>query len=91
MIFTSPRRKQGRNILYIYKKKRFTTVNSHVSSRESNNPNTPNSDNIIRNSNIPHINVHTKSSFNTLINFQRETNTDSSISINDETIDKKYK
>ena len=42
----------------------YNTVASHVDSRESNNPNTYNSDNFIGNPNIPCINVHTKISSN---------------------------
>ena len=42
------------------KKRRFTTVTSHVNSSESNDLNTYNSYNVIGNSNIPHINVYTK-------------------------------
>ena len=49
--------------------------------------NSSNSDNVIVNSKLPHINVHTKSSFNALITLQTETYTYQSISINNETID----
>ena len=51
--------------------------------------NTSKSDNVIRNSNISRINVHAKSSFNTLITLQTETDTDLSISINNKIIEKK--
>ena len=75
MVFTSSRRIKGKNISYIYKNKRCTDVNSHVNSSESNHLNASNSDNVIVNSKLPHINVHTKSSFNTLITLQTETDT----------------
>ena len=68
MVFTSSIRKQGSKILYIYNKMRCTTVNSNVNSSESNNINKSNSDNIIGDSNLPSINDHTESSFNTLVN-----------------------
>ena len=71
--------------MYNSKKRRCTTVNSHVSGRKSNNPTTSNSDNYIGNSNLPHLNIHTKSSFTTLITLQTGTDTESSISINNET------
>ena len=67
MEFTSSRRKKGRNIPYISKKRRCVTVTSHVNSSESNYPNTYNSDNVIGNSNLPRINVHTKRSSNELV------------------------
>ena len=51
--------------------------------------NIPNSDNIIGNSNLPRINVQTKGSFNKIINFKKETDTESSIGINNEIIDEK--
>ena len=63
---------------------RFINVGSHVSSSENNNFNISKSDNVIVNSNLPHINDHTKSSLNKLITLQKETDTDSSTSINDE-------
>ena len=83
------RRKQGGNILYIFKKKICTTVISHVNSSESDHLNTSNSDNAIINSKLPRINVPTESRFNTLITLQKETDTESNIIINDEIIDKK--
>ena len=83
MVFTSSRRKQVRKILYIYKKRRCSTVNSRLNSSKSNNSNTSNSDNAIGNSNLSRMNVQTKSPFNTLITLQKETDTESSISIND--------
>ena len=49
--------------------------------------NTSNSDNVIVNSILPRINVQTKSSFNTLNILQTETDTESSISINNEIFD----
>ena len=50
--------------------------------------NKSNSDNVTGNSNLPRINSQTESSFNTLINMQKETDTELSIIINDEIIDK---
>ena len=84
MEFTSSRIKHGRNVFYNSKKRRCTTVKSHANSSESNNSNASKSDNVIVNSNLLHINVHTKSSISNLIIFQKETDTESSISINDE-------
>ena len=75
MVFTSSRRIKGRNISYISKNSRCDTVNSHVNSSESNNLNASKNDNVIVNSKLPHINVHTKSSFNTLITLQSEIDT----------------
>ena len=49
--------------------------------------NTSNSDNVIENSNLTHINVQNDSPFNTLITFQKLTDTESSVSINDEIMD----
>ena len=63
---------------------RFSTVNSHDNSRDQNNSITSNSDNVIGNSNLPPIKVQTKIPFNTLITLQKETNTESSLGINDE-------
>ena len=77
--------------MYISKKRRCTTVNSNVNSSKSNNPNTSNIDNVTVNSNLPHINIKTKDSFNTLVALQTETEAESSISINNEAIEKIYK
>ena len=60
MMFTLSRKKQGRKVTYKSKKSRCTTYNSHVNSRKSNNPNASNIDNIVVNSNLPHINVKTE-------------------------------
>ena len=81
MVFTSSKRNQERNILYISRKSIFNTVNSHVNSSKSNNMNTSNSNNAIVNSNLPRINVETKRSFNKLIALQTETDTESISSI----------
>ena len=89
MVFTSSRRKQGRNISYISNNRIFTTVNSHINSIKSNNMNTSNSDNVIGHSNLNHLNVHTESCFNKLNILQTETDIESSIIINNETIDEK--
>ena len=48
--------------------------NTHVKSRELNNLYTSDSANATGKSNQSCINVHTKSSFNTLITLQKETN-----------------
>ena len=90
MAFTSSRRKKGRKVFYKSKVIRCTTGNSNVNSSKSNNFNISNSDNVIGNSNLPRVKVQTKSSFNTPITFQKETDTDSIISINYIIIDKKY-
>ena len=82
MVFTSSRIKQGRKVLYQYRKRRCITINSHINSSETNNLNTSKSDNVIRNSNLPRINVHTKSSLNKLITLQKETDTESNTIIN---------
>ena len=86
MMFTSSIRKQGSKISYISKKSICNTFNSNVNSIESNHLNTSNSDNVIGNLNLPHINVQNYSTFNTLIIFQKETNADSIVNINDEII-----
>ena len=52
MAFTLSRRKQGKNISYIYRKIRFTTVKSHVNGSESNNLSTSNNNNVIGNKNF---------------------------------------
>ena len=83
MAFTSSRGEHGQKVFPKSKKRRCTTVTSHVNSSESNYLNTYNRDNVIGNSNIPCINVQTEISLNTLITFKREINTESSISIND--------
>ena len=88
MVYTLSRRKQVRNIYYIYNKRICTTVNSHINSNKSNNLNTPNSDNVIGNSNLPHINVQNNSPFNILITLQKEIDTESTVSINDEIMEK---
>ena len=75
MVFTLSRRKNGKKVSYKSKKRICTTVNSHINSSESNNPNTSDSVNIIGDSNLPHINVQTKIPFNTLITLQTETDT----------------
>ena len=61
--------------MYISKKRIFTTVNSHVNNNESNNVNTSNSDDVIGTSKFTHSNVQNDSPFNTLITFQKLTDT----------------
>ena len=87
MAFASSGQKNGRKVFPKSKKRRCTTVTSHVDSSESNDLNTYNSDNFIGNSNIPRINVHTKRSSNELVTFQKETNTQSITSTNEKNID----
>ena len=60
MVFTLSKRKQGREILDISKKRRCSTVNSHVNSSKPNNSNTSNRDNVIGNSNPPRIEIQYK-------------------------------
>ena len=68
------------------KKRQCITVNSHFNTSEKKS-NTSNSDDVIGNSNLPCINIHTKISLNKLITLQKETVAKSSISINDEMTD----
>ena len=51
--------------------------------------NTYNSDNVRGNSNIPCINIYNKRSSNELVTFHKETDTESSTSINEENMDDK--
>ena len=83
----SPKRKQEREVSFKSNKRICTTVNSHIFGSKSNDPNICNSDNVIGNSNLPCINVHTKCSFNELVAIQKETDTESSNSINKENMD----
>ena len=84
MVFTSSRRLQGRKDSFKYKKRRCITVNLHLNSSKANNSNTSNSDDVIRNSNLPRINVNNKTLLEKLISLQKETDTKSSTIINDE-------
>ena len=86
MVFKSSRRKQVRKVSFKSNNTRCITVNSHFNSIETNYLKTSNSDNVIVNSNLPRINVHTKSSLDKIITFQEETDTDSGTNINDEII-----
>ena len=72
MVFTSWRRKPGRKFSFKSKNRRRITVNSHCNSSETNNYNTSNSDDVIENSNLPCIKVHTKFSLNKLIALQKK-------------------
>ena len=58
-------------VSYKSKKKRCVTINSHVNSGETNNSNTPNSENVIGNSNLTHINFITKIPLNKLITLKK--------------------
>ena len=87
MAFTFSRRKHGRKVFPKSYKSRCTIVTSHVNSSESHDLNTYNSDNFIGNSNIPRINIHTKRSSNELVTLQKETDTESSTSINEENME----
>ena len=71
MVFMLSRRKQGQNIMYKSKNRRFTTVVSHVNSNKSNKLNASNSDDIIGTSKLPHSNVQNDSLFNSLITLQK--------------------
>ena len=73
-----------RKVLFKSKKRRCI---SRDNSNESNDLNTPKSDNGIGTSNHLHINVQKDSPFNTLITLQKLTDTESSVSINDEIMD----
>ena len=84
LLFMQSRRKQGQKVLYHSKKSKFTTVISHANSNKSNNLNAPNSNNLIVASNLPHSNVQNEILFDTLINLQKVTDTQSIASINDE-------
>ena len=84
MVFTSSRRKQGREVSFRSKERRYISGKSHFNSSENNNSNASNSDDVIGNSNLTFINVHTKSSLNKIVTLKKETYTQSSISINDE-------
>ena len=64
-------------------------MNSHFNSRESNSLNTSNSDIFIVTSNLPHINVQNEFFLNKIITLQRVTDTESLVSINDETMEEK--
>ena len=72
MVLTALRRKQGRKVSFKSRKRIFINVNSHFNSSETNNLNTSNSDNVILNSNLPRISVHTKSSLNKLITLKNK-------------------
>ena len=61
MVFKSTGRKQEMKVSFKSKKNRCIAVNSHFNSSETNNSKTSNSDDVIGNSNLPCINVHTKS------------------------------
>ena len=89
MVFTSSRRKQGRKFSFKSNKTISITVKSHFKISKTNNSNTPNSADVIGNSNPPRINIHTKISLNKLITMQEENNTRSSVIINDEMTDEK--
>ena len=84
MVFTSLKRKLGREVSFKSKKRRRITVNQNFNSSEINNLNTSNSNDVIVNSNLPRISVHTNNSLNKLITLQ---NIKSSISINGEMMD----
>ena len=89
MNFTSSRQKHERDVYPKSKKRRFTTVTSHVNSSKSKNQNTYNSVDVIGNSNPTCINVHTKHSSNKLVTLQKETDTESSTSTSERNMDEK--
>ena len=84
MVFKLSIRKQGRKVSFKSKKKICITGISDLNSIETNNLNTSNSDDVIGNSYPPRINVHTESSLNKLLTFQKQMYIYSSTSINDE-------
>ena len=90
MVFTSLKRKLGRKFSFKYKNRRGITVKLNLNSSETNHLNTSDSDDVKVNLNLPCIDVHTKISLNKLINLQKETDTQSSTSINDEITDENY-
>ena len=61
MVFTLSRKKHGRKFSFKYKRRRCTDVNSHFNSNKTNNSKTSNSNDVIGNSNLPRININTKS------------------------------
>ena len=63
---------QGREILYSYKKSICITVNLCLNSSETNHLDESKIDNVIRNSNLPCIIVHTKSLLKNIINMQKK-------------------
>ena len=87
MVFMLSRRKHGRKFFSKSKRRRCTNITSHVNSSKSNDLNTYNSDNVIVNSNLRCIDVHTELSSNKKVTFQKETDTVSSTSINEENMD----
>ena len=62
-------------------------MNSHFNNSETNHSKTSNSDYVIGNSNLTRINMHNIGSLNKLINLQKETDKESSTTINDEITD----
>ena len=84
----SSRGKQGEKVLYKSNNKRYTSVNPHANIKEPIVLNKQNSDNVIGNSNVSHINVQNDSPFNALIYFQKLLDIDSSVIINGEITDK---
>ena len=72
---------------YRSKNRRGTTVTSNLNSRESNDLNTYSIDNVIGNSNLPRINVHTERSSNELVTLQKENDIESSNIINEKNMD----
>ena len=64
-VYVIKKKKSKRKVSLKSKKRRHITVNSHSNSSETNNSNTSNSDDVIGNSNLPPINIHTKISLKT--------------------------
>ena len=65
----------------------YVLLLTHISTVVKNNSKTSNSDDIIGNSNPPHINVLTKISLNKLVTLIKETDTESSTTVNDKISD----
>ena len=70
--------------MYQSKKRRCTTVISHININNSNTFNASKFDNIIGTLNLPHSNGQDGSPFITIISLQKVTDTESNISVNDE-------
>ena len=72
MVFMSSIQKQWRKVSFKSKKSICITVNLCLNSSETNHLDESKSDNVIRNSNLPSIIVHTKSLLKNIINMQKK-------------------
>ena len=87
MGFTLPIRKQGRKVSYKSKKRRCTTVNSQAKSWKLNIRDTTKTDNFVGNLNLSRINIKIETSLDKIITLNIESDIESSICINYETIE----